>query len=506
MNFQSKKIRKSAPKRKVEKPKKEFKINLSKRDKFWLKMILVLMICIPLLGYAANHIIENSSSITSTILKGVGSDLLKDENGYTNILALGVGGEGHDGEELTDTILVGSINKKTNHVVMMSMPRDLYVQHDNIISQRINSVYENVKYKQGNETAIQTMKDIASEITGLEIHYYAKIDFRGLVGVVDAVGGVEIYNDTTIYDPYYPGPNYTFQTFTLGKGIQQLDGATALKYARSRKTTSDFDRANRQQKLIFAIKEKALQANILTSPSKISQILDSVKQNFETDLTTGDMISLAGIAADIEEDSLNKLVIHNDPIFEGGFLYTPPRSLYGDAFVLLPAGNNYEQIHNYINIHRLYADQMKYKVGIELLNGTKTSGFAGNTSIILERYGFQVDRLANARNRELTQTTIYATPEVDEKLLKAIQLVIPADIVKKGSDPLPLEDQTQTIYPITIELGSDSFETYNKLEVFTELIPIIEQAEQERLDAINKAQQEDESTSTEEETSEETTE
>jgi LCP family protein required for cell wall assembly len=506
MNFKTKKIRNKPLKKKIEKPKRDynFKINLSQKDKFWLKLILLLIICVPLLGYAANTVLSNSGNITSTILKTVGSDLETDENGYTNILALGVGGMGHDGEELTDTILVASINKKTDQVVMMSMPRDLFVQHDNIISQRINSVFENVKYKQGEEIAFQTMKDIATEITGLDIHYYAKIDFQGLVDVVNELGGIEIYNETTIYDPYYPAPNYQFQTFSLGKGLQQLDGQTALKFVRSRKTTSDFDRANRQQQVIFAIKEKALQANILTSPSKISGLLTSIKNNFETDLTIGDITTLAGISTDIEESDLNKLVIHNDPVFEGGFLYTPPRSLYGDAFVLLPAGNNYEQIQNYIKIHSIYAEQMKHNVGVEVLNGTKQSGFARNTALILERYGFNVDRIANADSKDITETRIYITPEVDKKLIEALELVVPAvEVIKKGNEPHPLDDPNKVVYPITIEIGSDYIDNYNNLEVFNALIPIIEQAEKERLEAIQGASEESQESESEEEISEE---
>jgi LCP family protein required for cell wall assembly len=485
MNFKSKKIRNKPLKKKTDKPKREFKlkINLTLRDKFWLKLIFALILSITILGYGANAFINNSSEIASKILKTVGSDLEKDENGYTNILALGVGGLGHDGEELTDTILVGSINKKTNHVTLMSMPRDIFVQHDNIISQRINSVFENVKYKQGEEVAFQTMKEIAEEITGLEIHYYTKIDFQGLVDVVDTLGGIDIYNDTTIYDPFYPAANYQFQTFSLAKGFQHLDGNTALKYARSRKTTSDFDRATRQQKLIFAIKEKALAANILTSPGKISELINNINNNFQTDLSIGEIVTLAGISADIEESGLKKLVVHNDPVTTGGFLYTPPRSQYGSAFVLLPAGNNYNQIHNFVKINQLYADQMKYNIGIEVLNGTKNPGFAGNTSIILNRYGFTVDRVANANTKEITTTTLYATPEVDKKLLEAIQLIIPAEIIRKGSEPHPSEDPNKVVYPITLEIGSDFIEQYNNLEVYSSLIPIIEQAEKERIEA-----------------------
>ncbi len=469
-----------------EKPKRSF--NLSFKDKKWLTLSLGLIIAIPLIGYAASGFINRDTSITSVILSTIGSDLQKDRDGYTNILALGVGGEGHEGEELTDTILVGSLHEKTGQVVMTSIPRDLYVQHDNIISQRINSVYENVKYSQDNETAYQTISEVAEQITGREIHYHIKIDFEGVVKIVDALGGITIDVPETLYDPYYPGPNFTYQTFALGKGIQDMDGETALKYVRSRKTTSDFDRSLRQQQLLFAIKEKALEGKILKNKDKIIELLNGIEENVEYNFDLREIISLAAVAVDFSTDKMNRLVLHNDPIFKGGFLYTPPRSQYQDAFVLLPAGNNYNLIHDYVNLHLKYPEFMQDEPPLEILNGTSESGFARNTSLIMYRYGFNVEEIGNADHKDYVTTTIASSEGAKSDPVKALQHIFDD---AEGQEKEILEADLES-FPVTITLGSDFFERFNELEVYSELIHIIQQAEEERLRARGELEEDDE--------------
>lgn len=224
-----------------------------------------------------------SSLDFSSIVFSFGKTLDTDENGRTNILLVGTGGEGHDGANLTDTIIVASIDYDNKVVPMLSIPRDFYIMDR---QQRINSVYDTEMRIEGKDDGIDTLKEIIEDITNLDIQYYAKVDFNGFVQIVDALGGVDVYVENPIYDPYYPkGETIYFETFSLDPGWQTLDGETALKYARSRKTTSDFDRAKRQQQLLFALKEKALNLEILTNAGKIGDIYDSVDASIETNLS-----------------------------------------------------------------------------------------------------------------------------------------------------------------------------------------------------------------------------
>ena len=454
----------------------------SQKEKIRLCAIIIITLFIPIVAFGYNCLnskIELPNVVAKTLLKTIGSSIKKDDQGYTNFLALGVGGQNHDGGELTDTILIISINEKNKNVVMSSIPRDLYVSHENIISQRINSVYENVKYKQSNEIGYQTLSEIVEEITNIPIHYYIKIDFSGLEDIVNALGGITVYNDETIYDPEYPGPNYTYQTFSLSKGYQNLDGATALKFVRSRKSSSDFARAQRQQKLLVAMKEKALQLNILTSKKNLSNLYQSIEKNLETNLKFGEILTLAGISATIDPNKVNQIVLNDDPFSTGGFLYTPPRSLYKDAYVLLPADKTLSQIHSYFYLHREFPEFMHDPIGIDIINGTKRSGLAGQTALILNRFGFEIHEVKNTENKEIEQLNTKILTSVGKKDIgiKAIQALLPfIDEVQTIDPALPSPDQDGMPAQISILLGTDFIPIFNNLEVYSSLASIIQQA------------------------------
>jgi LCP family protein required for cell wall assembly len=497
MNFKTKKIRKTEPKAKKPKVKKEVSINkpkLSSKDKKWIKLTVVVIVLIPLALFTAKGFFSVAKdTIGKTIIKTVGSKVLKDSQGYTNILALGVGGEGHEAEELTDTILIVSINQKTDNVIMTSLPRDMYIRHELIGGSRINTAFQTAKYKEQDEDAgFSTIMDVAEGVTGIEIHYYAMIDFNGLESIVDSIGGVEIDVEETIYDPYYPDRNYGFETFSLGKGLQQMDGETALKYVRSRKTTSDFDRSRRQQKLIFAIKDKALQLKILTSKSKMSELLNAINEHHKTNMTFREMVTMSEVAIDLDKSNFVSLVIHDDPNSKGGFLYTPPRSQFNNAFVLLSADGDYSQIHTFVDMHRRYTSAMINPPNVKVLNGTRTSGLAGGTKQTLKRFGFNVTEFANAEDRDQLDTTIYYTQYANQDSIDALKQIIPGKLIYREVpesetpvfDPETLENKLPEQFdPITIELGSDYIDVYEKLEVYSTLVPLIDQAQRETVEA-----------------------
>ena len=199
----------------------------------------------------------------SSVVSVTASKLPTDAYGHTNILLLGEGDKTHDGLDLTDSIMVASIDATNKSVAMLSLPRDLYLlKTDKMGAGRINTLYRDYKgtLVEGGQTRPEAsrnaMMEIAKElgtVLGVEIHHVIKVDFSGFTQAVDAVGGIYIDVPQDLVDPEYPASETGYTTFTLLAGQRHLDGETALKYARSRHSTSDFDRSRRQQQILTAI-------------------------------------------------------------------------------------------------------------------------------------------------------------------------------------------------------------------------------------------------------------
>lgn len=348
-------------------------------------------------------------------LKAAGSDLASDAYGHTNILLMGTGGEGHDGADLTDTIIIASLDEDKHTVSMLSIPRDLYIEDKTLGSSRINEIYFNAKnHFESDIRGLNYFKDKIELITGVPIHYWIKIDFKGFTELVDALGGIDITLKESIYDATYPKDGtYLYEPFSISAGPQHLDGTTALKVARSRHTTSDFDRAERQQNIIYAIKEKALSLGTIFSAGKIQSILDALKNNIHTNITIDEILTLGSFAEDFSRENIKQHLIHDDPNTCGGFLYTPMREAYGGAFVLLPAGG-FKTVQLYtdlnFNLQNIHAESTK----IHLLNGTKRGGVAGETKQILRRFCFDITGFGNAPDQHIPITTYYYKQKYDE--------------------------------------------------------------------------------------------
>ncbi len=330
------------------------------------------------------------------IIFAFGSELKQDENGYTNIILLGDGGHTRDGADLIDTIMVASIDYKKNAVTLMSIPRDYYLTNVTWPG-KINELYRNHKFEHETEDELfELFQDVTGEIANLDIHYYARINFNAFVEIVDSLGGITIEVKDSIYDPYYPNETDNGYTlFTVDKGIQDMDGERALKFVRSRKTTSDFDRAFRQQQVIEALREKALSKDILTSPKALKNIYNAVDSNTNTNLSIREIIALAGFGSHLDRNHLISKVLHDDPGQDGGFLYTPERDIYDGLFVLVPFGDDLELIHKYSDYIFNHREAFWNPPKIEVLNATKYSGIARNAAYQMNRFGFNIVNLDN---------------------------------------------------------------------------------------------------------------
>ena len=318
--------------------------------------------------------------------------LKKDSFGHTNIVFLGVAGDAEEGGNLSDSIMLVSINPSGPSASFLSLPRDLFIASE-IGDRKINEIYANARYKHGDDKGLDVIKDALSKFTGVNVHYGVAVDFSVFEDFVDTLGGVDIFVPEEINDPFYPDEQYGYQTFVVRKGLQHLDGEMALRYARSRKTTSDYDRAKRQQDLILAIKKKATDHQLFTDFDKLKTFYRIFEKDVNTDLGISDLISLAKLAVGLDYRNSVTAVLNDDPTRKDGFLYTPAREFYGGQFVLLP-----EDLGDTRIFMRLILDQPEIlleKAQVSILNGTKTSGLAGEAASRLRRFGFHVIETGN---------------------------------------------------------------------------------------------------------------
>ncbi len=416
-------------------------------------------------------------SVKNVILSLVSSPLEQDEQGHTNFLLLGIGGEDHDGGDLTDSIIVASLDTENGLVPMLSIPRDLYLDYDDSYGNRVNRYYEIAKidYEKTYDEeaaammALEDTKNEIGEILDIEIHYYALIDFNGFTEVIDALGGIDIYLEESFYDSEYPIDGTTqFQTFALPAGDNHLDGDQSLKYARSRHSTSDFSRALRQQQIINAIKDKAFSLGVLANPGKLKDVYNAISSNFITNLSFTEIAHMGKIADKFSSDSMSSHVLNDTPWEVAGFLYTPARELYGGASVLLPSAEDYSEIRYFTDLFFYHNSVVTDQVPLQVLNSSGYEGMATDTMIYLERYGFDVVRYGNAARLGLEETTIFDLRVFDtevyeeDETIKFLKEMLPTAVVSTEipEDYNPVNWNTEA--DIIIELGKNFIPYYEE--------------------------------------------
>jgi len=381
------------------------------------------------------------------------SDKLLDgeEDDRINLLALGIGGQGHDGPELTDTIIFTSYRPSTDEVGMLSIPRDLTVFVPGYDWRKINHVNafgEVEEEGSGPEFA----SEVISEILGQDIHYWIKVDFDGFADLIDDLGGVNVYVEQSFADHQYPTDDYLTQSISFDEGWQKMDGDIALQYVRSRHGTngegSDFARARRQQNLLMAVKNKVLSASTLLNPAKINRIFETLQDHIQTNLSTWQILRLATMGRDVDPETITNHVLDNSA---DGPLYD---DMINGAYVLLPKNDDWGMIRriaaNVFNesVSSYIATEPEENqpedlnlVKIEIQNGTTITGYAFQTSQHIYGQGFDVVKIGNADERSYEQTIIYdLTNGQQPEQLALIQEFLQADIYTESSGWIYAQD------------------------------------------------------------------
>lgn len=484
-NFKQRKIRFRLPRKK-----------LSEKTKQTIITALSVVLLLLLVYYSGLYLLDRLGGTRIIhILSGLfGKDLVTDDKNHTNMLLLGVGGKGHDGSDLTDTIIIASINHTNESVVLLSIPRDLYIEpsvfplpYSHGIGGRINEIYALQKkaradalerkgtpreeaLEEASPEGLLTLRQATEKVFNIPIHYVVKVDFSAFEKIVDSIGGIDVYVEKAIYDPEYPrGETGGYETFSIAKGQQHIDGKMALKYVRSRKTTSDFDRSERQQQVLLAIKSNVALLSASGRKQLLKDLYYSLKEHVETDLTMREMLSLADFGVSWDSSKLQMATLNDNSGMPGGFLYTPDRSYFNGAYVLLPVGRNFDHIKKFVQL--IFYGPTREGHAIAILNGTKRSGFGAKAYIIFTRLGITVSEVQNARSQKLTETTWYLLSPDAKALADFLRALVPGRVITEEME-VPTEYKNNPALAsmhIILELGEDSKTALDALDVWKNL-------------------------------------
>lgn len=276
--------------------------NLLPHKKSWFKkpLFYVLIVLIGIVGYFGyvfglaytTIVVDNSGVEVKKVQLDIDNKINpmpeKDTDRF-NVLILGIRGENdtENGGLLTDSIEILSINQKTKKASLISIPRDLYIDMLGVRG-KINSVYEVGFYK---NYGIALTSQLISRLTGVYIDKTIVFDLESFKNIVDSLDGIDIH----LTKPFEEASQWGY-VFSIPAGDNHINGEQALYYVRSRYSTSDFDRARRQQQVITAIKNRAFSLGLLANPVKITSIFNGLKKNIRTDFQIWDLNHLLALA------------------------------------------------------------------------------------------------------------------------------------------------------------------------------------------------------------------
>ena len=349
----------------------------------WAKIVMIALSVILVLIIVAMTLMYMLLSHSTAVFKGnpmdilISSELKKDENGQTNFLIFGTSedAKGHGGQELTDSILVASINQEHKTAKVFSVPRDLWVNYSVPGSEpmsctvgdrgKINATYLCALEEYKNSMSVSNAKDAASlyfakkisEVTGLSMHYYVVADWGAVKMIVDKIGGI----DVDVYADDEDGIHDSCQNIDLKKGMYyNMNGDLAMKLARARNAAcapgdhglsrSNFDREINQQRIMNAIKKKVSSIGILINPGQVMSIIDSLGDNLRTNIVMSEVRTLIDFGTKLEGGI--------QPISTADQFGT---GRIGLSSVVIPAGaSTYSEgsLYNYTNFQKYLRSQI----------------------------------------------------------------------------------------------------------------------------------------------------
>lgn len=363
--------------------------------------------------FKLHQVFKGGTETAAALNANVKPELLKGEGrGRVNILLLGRGGGSHTAPDLTDTIMVASVDPVNKTASLLSLPRDLWVNVPNAGVMKLNAAWQSGVYKylgkQVNGTndpkAIQagyeSIDATLKEVLGIEIDYNLIVNFEAFKQAIDTVGGVTVNVPADLVDPTMAWENGNNPVLAPA-GLQTFDGNKALMYSRSRETSSDFARGERQRAVLLALKSKVVTLGTLSNPMKISKLLNTFGNNVHTDLSLKNAQRLYTIVKGINDSKVTSLSLADA---QNSFVTTGNAN--GQSIVLPKAGLfQYDEIREYIRTQLKDPYIGKENAKILVLNGTLIPGLAATKAEELKTYGYNVVGANNVPNGGSWTTT-----------------------------------------------------------------------------------------------------
>ncbi len=413
------------------------------RTKRIIKWVIILFLVVALgvgawVAYKAFH--AGGNIFKGSILDLVQEQPLKqDANGRSNVLIVGTSEDdpGHDAAHLTDSIMIVSVDQKNKNAYMISIPRDLSVKYGQACMTgyqgKINVYYDCVKEGEGVEAdraALAKMSAFVGEIVGLDIQYGANVNYTVMRELVSAVGGITVNIEGSGGAPGVMDSNFDWKcgegdravSFAERKrrcppnghfieypnGPAELDAEHALYLAQARGDRSptyglgrsNFDRELNQQKIVKAIREKAMTAGVLTDFSKVTGILDALGNNLRTTFETKEIRTLVSLAKDIKSEDIQSisLIDGDNPVMNGNAEPAAGIFQYGDLQAFIKK--------------KLSSDPVvREEANVVVLNGSGVPGVAQKEADALEAKSYTISGIDTAPAGTYAAVEIYQIGE-----------------------------------------------------------------------------------------------
>lgn len=405
-----------------------------------IKRIIIAIIVLLILGgiaFAINAFVQSSKIFKGNIFEALteqNTPLSKDSYGKTNILIFGTSEDdpGHDGANLTDSIMILSIDQDKKTANMLSIPRDLWVQYDTKCTVgyagKINATYECALEKNNNDenAASMAFAQKVDEVFGVNIQYYAHVNYGVVRDTVDAVGGVDVNivgdGSKGIYDTNFDwncpsGKPYTCKNvYYPTDGTYHLTGTQALYLARARAdgglysykdfglARGDFDRQQNQQKILQALQAKATSASVLANPLAVTNLINSLGSNLRTNFQTKEITTLVSLAKTVKPADVKSLDITASSLG----IITTGTGPDGSSIVRPTAGLlDYSDLRSYVKAVWSGDTSALENATVAVYNGSQTAGVAGTTATTLKDAGFNVTTIDDVTKDYAPKYTLY---------------------------------------------------------------------------------------------------
>ena len=334
-----------------------------------------------------------------------------------NILVMGI--DQREGEKdtafRTDTMIILTLDPVTLHAGMLSIPRDLWVPIPGYDNGRINTANflgDAYSYPGGGPALA---RKTVEQTLGVPINFYARVNFTAFEDLIDNIGGITVDVPEDIYDPDYPTEDYGTQVFSINKGVQTLDGATALKFARTRHSLAngDFDRARNQQLVLLAVKQKLSDPQVfLQLLSNAPQLIQKLSSSVKTDLSFDQIQQLAALARNVDPKDIQSAVLDQTYSEAATTLTNPPQEVQVPLRAKIAelrekffstsvneatenTGTTTDASASVTSTATITQNWKTENATVVVLNGTLTAGYAQKVSDLLTAQGFNVVRVGN---------------------------------------------------------------------------------------------------------------